>query len=394
MNSHYDVIVVGARCAGAATAMLLARRGARVLVVDRAPEGSDTISTHALMRGGAYLLARWGLLGQIRAAGAPALRETTFHYGSESVTVPIKPRDGVDALSAPRRTLLDPILVRAARQAGAEVLDRVTVRGLLRGPADRVGGVTLERDGASTNVEADLVVGADGIRSTVARETGAQLTRAGAHRSAVVYGYWPGLGLAGTHWYYGPGAAAAGAFPTDGDLTCVFVGVPPARFETGLRGRGESGFLRVLAEVAPELAATVAARPRAGALRSFPGREGFFRRSHGPGWALVGDAGYFKDPITAHGITDALRDADGLDRAVAAGSMAALAEYEAERDAASIELFEVTDRIASFAWDLDEVHRLHQALSEAMKREVAALVQQSSPHTEAPRDRGARDAVG
>ena len=374
MDRHYDVIVAGARCAGAATAMLLARDGARVLVVDRAPEGSDTISTHALMRGGVLLLARWGLLDEVRATGAPPLRVTTFHYGGESVAVPIKPRDGIDALWAPRRTVLDPILVRAARRAGADVRHRVTVRGVLHGPAGSVRGVALEQDGVVREVEAGIVIGADGVRSTIAREAGAATTREAAHSTAVVYGYWPGLKLDGTHWYYEPGVAA-GVFPTDGDLTCVFVAVPPARFESELRSDLQAGFIRVLGEAAPELAHVLAVTPRAGALRPFAGRTGFFRRAQGPGWALVGDAGYFKDPITAHGITDALRDASALARAVAAGTASALAAYEEERDDASRDLFAVTDRIASFAWDLEEVQRLHRDLSEAMKREVAALAE-------------------
>src|SRR5262249_28618223 len=143
----YDVIVVGARCAGAATAMLLARWGARVLVVDRAPAGSDTLSTHMLMRGGMVLLERWGLAGEVLRGGAPPVRWTTFHYGEARVDVPIKPRHGVDFLLGPRRTLLDPILVSAAERAGAEVRHGVKVRGLIAGPDGRVRGVMLDPGG-------------------------------------------------------------------------------------------------------------------------------------------------------------------------------------------------------------------------------------------------------
>ena len=130
VNMDYDVVIVGARAAGAATAVLLARQGMRVLVVDRDRYGTDTLSTHALMRGGVLLLSRWGLLDQIVDAGTPAIRRTTFYYGAETVSVAIKPSPGVDALYAPRRTLLDRVLVDAAVAAGAEVRFGVTVTGL------------------------------------------------------------------------------------------------------------------------------------------------------------------------------------------------------------------------------------------------------------------------
>ena len=119
-HERYDVVIAGARCAGASTALLLARAGLRVLVVDPLPRGRDTLSTHALMRGAVLQLHRWGLLDQIQKAGTPALRVTTFDYADETISVPIKARSGVDALYAPRRTVLDPILVEAAEAAGAE----------------------------------------------------------------------------------------------------------------------------------------------------------------------------------------------------------------------------------------------------------------------------------
>src|SRR5262245_38378596 len=118
---RYDAVIVGARCAGAATALLLARAGAKVLVVDRQAYGSDTMSTHARMRGGGLQLKRWGVIPELVAAGTPPIRSTTFHYGDEAIRVDLKPDHGVDRLFAPRRTVLDPLLVDAARDAGAEV---------------------------------------------------------------------------------------------------------------------------------------------------------------------------------------------------------------------------------------------------------------------------------
>ena len=112
---RYDAVIAGARCAGAATALLLARSGAKVLMVDRQAYGSDTLSTHALMRGAVLQLTRWGLIPDITAAGTPAIRSTTFHYGSEATRVAIKPEHGVECLFAPRRTVLDRLLVDAVR---------------------------------------------------------------------------------------------------------------------------------------------------------------------------------------------------------------------------------------------------------------------------------------
>jgi flavin-dependent dehydrogenase len=155
--------------------------------------------------------------------------------------------------------------------------------------------------------------------------------------------------------------------------------MPAARFHDEVPGDLEAAYRRVLTEAAPELARELAGVAPAEPFRGFPGHPGQMRRSHGPGWALVGDAGYFKDPITAHGISDALRDAELLARAVARGTEEALAAYQAARDDISGELFEITDRIATFAWDLEEVQNLHRRLSRTMNAEVAALLAIVSP---------------
>jgi hypothetical protein len=159
-NSPYDVVIAGARCAGAATAMLLARQGARVLLLDRSRYGADTLSTHALMRGGVLQLHRWGLLPHVIAAGTPAVRLTTFHLPGAVSTVEIKPKHGVDGLYAPRRTVLDVILVDAARRAGADVRFGTSVTGLRRDRTGRVTGITGRAGAARLEVGADLVVGA------------------------------------------------------------------------------------------------------------------------------------------------------------------------------------------------------------------------------------------
>ena len=326
------------------------------------------------MRGAVLQLRRWGLLRALEAAGTPPIRLATFHYAEEEIAIAIKPRDGVDALYAPRRTVLDPLLVDAATASGAQVVHGVAAVDLVRDAHGRVAGALLAgADGAPVRVEASIVIAADGLRSRIAGLAGAPVERAARSATAVVYGHFAGLPLDGYHWYYRPGVSA-GAIPTNAGRTCLFVALPPARFLEELAGGIEPMYRRVLAEAAPEMA-RAAARARLDAkLRPFPGTPGFLRRAWGPGWALVGDAGYFKDPLTAHGITDALRDAELLARAVVAGTDGALAAYQEARDEMSLGLFEATERVASFEWDLDQAKRDHQLLARHMAGEAERLL--------------------
>src|SRR5688572_30032896 len=214
-SSRSDVIVIGARCAGAATAMLLARTGHRVLLVDRGRYGTDTVSTHALMRGAVVQLHRWNVLPAVIAAGTTPVRQATFFYGDESVAVPVKPRDGIDALYAPRRYVLDRLLVDAAGAAGADIVYGVRFKGLQRSDTGRVIGVVLEDEsGREHRVASRVVVGADGMRSTVARLAGAQTYRVGQHATGTMYGHWSGLDVDGYGWYFASGLSAA-AIPTN-----------------------------------------------------------------------------------------------------------------------------------------------------------------------------------
>jgi flavin-dependent dehydrogenase len=375
-RATYDAIVVGTRAAGAATAMLLARLGRRVLVVDRSRYGSDTLSTHALMRGGTLQLHRWGVLGDVTAAGTPPVRRTVFHYDDGDVDVSIKPAGGVDALYAPRRTVLDRILADAAERAGADVRFGTTVTDLVHADDGRVVGVGGRDDrGERFVAHAPLTVGADGIHSVVARLVDAPVRRSAAGASTVVYGYWNGVAVDGYHWYFRQ-RAGAGVIPTNGDAVCAFAAVALGSVETGADPR--SLFDRTVARVAPELADLLAGAPSSAGYRMFAGRRGWMRRPFGPGWALVGDAGYFKDPISAHGITDALRDAELLVRAVGSvgterDQTTALRAYGARRDELSTRLFATTDAIARYHWGTTEIRRLLLELSSAMTCEVEAL---------------------
>jgi 2-polyprenyl-6-methoxyphenol hydroxylase-like FAD-dependent oxidoreductase len=376
-----DVVIVGARCAGAATALLLARSGRRVHVIERSERGSDTLSTHALMRSGVVQLHRWGLLDAVKATDAPAIHRTVFRYGSAETVVTLKAVAGVDALYAPRRTVLDPILVDAAERAGATVRFGERVTGLQRDGSGRVTGVTgATNEGAPFSVSAPLVVGADGTRSTVARLVNAATTRRATHGSAVIYALVPNLTSDTYEWLYRD-QIAAGVIPTNGGASCVFVSVPrgqPARIAVRRPSPAER-FHSLLQAASPSLARRVADAGPVGHLRSHPGTAPFLRQPWGPGWALVGDAGAFTDPLGAHGISCALRDAEVLARAIEPGSTAAaldeaLAGYQQVRNRLTVPLLDVTDAIASFTWDTSTIEPLLRRLAASSADEVSHLL--------------------
>jgi 2-polyprenyl-6-methoxyphenol hydroxylase-like FAD-dependent oxidoreductase len=373
VTTHHDVVIVGARAAGAATALLLARAGLDVLVLDRSPAGTDTLSTHALLRPGVVQLHRWGVLDAVIAAGTPPVRRTTFVYADEVVPVPLKPAHGVDALYAPRRTVLDPILAGAAAEAGADIRYETTITGVVRDVSGRVTGVEGAAHGRPVRHLARWVIGADGVRSMIARAVGAPVERQGTGATAAVYGYWSDLAADGYEWIFRPNACA-GAIPTNHGQTCVFALAGPSWIGRG----GIDSLRRMVAAASPSLAERLALATAPAGVRSFNGRPGYLRRPWGSGWALVGDAGYWKDPISAHGLTDAFRDAELLARAIicaAAGEpeVAAFDEYHRTRDRLSIPLFDVVDRIAGMRWTDAEIPGLLLELNAIMNEEIEMI---------------------
>jgi 2-polyprenyl-6-methoxyphenol hydroxylase-like FAD-dependent oxidoreductase len=384
-QDHHDIIVVGARVAGAATALLLARQGLDVLLLDREPPGLDTLSTHALMRGAVVQLARWGLLEELIALGTPPVEHVVFRYGDDRTSVDLRDRAG--PLYAPRREVLDPLLVEAARAAGATVHHATTVERVLRDPiSGRVTGVVTRPTSGARGWDRELyarhVIGADGRTSKIARGVDAVVQHRGTASGACIYRHVAELPTSGYEWIYRPGLGA-GMIPTNGGRTCVWVGAPTARF---LRERHlgiDEVFDRLLAEAAPEVAERLRWLPR-GRPWGYPGHPSVVREPWGPGWALVGDAGAYRDPITAHGITDALRDAELLADAITAihrdeaPEAVALRAFHNTRDRLGMPIVSATDRIASYDWDLSTLHPNLLELSEAMQVEARFLRQLAS----------------
>lgn len=377
---RFDALIVGARCAGSATALLMARAGMRVLLIDRAPAIGDTLSTHAIMRPGIVMLDRLGVLPAIWAADTPAVTRTRFYYGTDVADIPVRPVGTAPGLCAPRRHVLDRILCDAAVAAGADLSLGTAFEGVRRNTAGRVTGADIRLpDGHLVPVLADIVIGADGRTSRVAEAVGASLLHTDATRAATVFGYFDGVPDEGFRWYFDR-RVQAGVIPTNGGQHCIFASCAPTAFGARFGEDTLNGLAAALRQWEPEISATLlAVRPET-RLRRYPGSRGHIRDCAGPGWALVGDAGYYKDPATAHGISDALLDAGRL-ADTWLRSPDRLDRYRAERDAHAGDLFEITQSIASFDWDLDTLATLHQRLNARMKAEVASIGEGAEPRT-------------
>jgi 2-polyprenyl-6-methoxyphenol hydroxylase-like FAD-dependent oxidoreductase len=347
-TNTFDAIVVGARCGGAATAMLLARRGHRVLLVDRATFPSDMpLSNHLVWPPGVAALDRWGLRDELARTGCPALTSGTIDVGPFALTGRFPPAGGVAEAYAPRRRILDGILVEAATRAGAELWEGCTVDGLLRtGDGETVRGIRGRVRGHTVEATAAIVVGADGMRSTVARMVDAPTYHERPARQGIYFTYWSGVPVADAATLYSRPYRSVVTVPTHDGLTVVSISLPVHAFRAA-RADIAGHYARTLDEVAPELAEQVRAGRREerwiGAAT-----PGFFRRPHGRGWALVGDAGYVKDPCTAQGISDAFHHAELLAGAIDTGLRdpeamhAALVGYEQRRNDAVMAMYEFT----------------------------------------------------
>jgi 2-polyprenyl-6-methoxyphenol hydroxylase-like FAD-dependent oxidoreductase len=319
MGEDYDVAVVGARCAGSPLAIKLSRAGARVLLVDKDEFPSDTPSTHFFQAEGMLSLQRLGVLDRLMSTGAPLIEDA--HNQIEYLVIrsrwPTRPGDAGGALCV-RRPVLDTILMQRAREVGVEVRTRTRATGLLGN--GRVRGLRItDGAGRESEVMARLVVGADGRGSFVARHTAARMYNVTASERFGFWGYYEGVTVSSpvTAYLHRFGEEFLIAAPTDSGLFMVIT-LPPRHRLPLFRADSESAFDEHVAKD-PVLAELVAGRKRVGRLCSVLGFAGYFRESAGRGWVLVGDAGHFKDPAPAQGISDALRQVDRLAPAIIAG---------------------------------------------------------------------------
>ena len=365
MPNTYDAIIVGARCAGAPTAMLLARKGYRVLLVDRATFPSDTLSTHLIHAPGVAALKRWGLLDDVVATGCPAVDRYSFDFGFFTIAGTAHPSDGNTTAYAPRRTVLDKILVDAAAAAGAEVREAFTVEDVLVENGVVVGIRGHDAGGPSVVERARVVVGADGRSSHVAKVVQPEQYNEKPMLQWSYYTYWSGLPTSGFETYIRPDRGWA-MLPTNDDLTLLVLGWPYAE-SNAYKADVEANYLKTL-ELVPEVAARVRGAKREDRFHG-GAVPNFFRKPYGPGWGLIGDAGYNKDPITAQGISDAFRDAEAYSTAldeIFTGTRTfedAMAEYHAARDEHVVPIYEFTTQLATMEAPPPEVQQVLLAVS-------------------------------
>jgi flavin-dependent dehydrogenase len=361
----HDVVVVGAGCAGAPTAMLLARLGYRVLLLDRSRFPRDTLSTHYLQQPGVALLRDWKLLEAVLATGCPPLDQVRYRAAGVTLRGAAWRYDGIGFAVAPRRYLLDRLLVEAAVAAGAEFRDGQRVTDLLVDGGSVVGVRCRTAGGPPVDVRARLIVGADGMRSVVAARAGAATRLTDPLMTCVYYTYWPGLAGGAFEIHEAPGRWV-GVVPTNDGLTLVATYFPQAEYDR-VRGDAAAAYLDAVRSTAPAVYERVAGAERAERLRGTGAQQNYFRQSVGPGWALVGDAGHHKDSLTARGITDAFHSAALLAEAIGADLhhpwrlRAALLRYERRRDELLMDEYLTTLAMARLALPDERVARLRAA---------------------------------
>ena len=349
MPKIFDAIVVGARCAGSPTAMLLARRGYRVLVVDRATFPSDTVSTHVIQPLGVAALARWGLLDRLTATGCPPIHTMAFDFGPFTIAGAPGTKESPVAY-CPRRTILDKLLVDAAAEAGAEIREGFTVEEILIEDGCVLGIKGRSQGGDLVTERATVVVGADGWHSLVVKAVQPERYAEKPPLLAAYYSYWSDLPIDGRFEIFIRPRRGFGAVPTHDGLTLIVGGWPYAEFAANKQDV-EGHFLRML-ELVPEFANRMRGAERKA---RFAGATlpNYFHRPYGPGWVLVGDAGYIKDSITAQGINDAFRDAERCAAALndsLSGARAfdeVMGEYQRARDTHVLPMFEFTCQLAT-----------------------------------------------
>ncbi|MEA2207074.1 MAG: hypothetical protein QOE77_3850 [Blastocatellia bacterium] len=362
----YDAIIVGARCAGSPLAMLLARKGYKVLLLDKATFPSDTISTHHIHQPGIARLKSWGLLEKIQGSNCPATETIRFDVGPFALLgSPVPSGDSVQAY-APRRRVLDKILVDAAVEAGAELRDRFSVEELTTDGTGVTGIRGRAQKGQVVTEKARIVIGADGARSLVARAVQAPVHADRGMLTCNYYSYWSGVPLDGVELYPRDGRMIVVDKTNDG-LTLVVVVWPVGEFQR-VRENVEAEFLGEIRASVLSLAERLDGGRREERFAGTGYIPNFLRKSFGPGWALVGDAAYHKDPITAQGITNSFSHAELLAESLDEGFSGrhkmeeALANYEQQRNEQVLPMFDFTCQLAKLESPTPEMAHLFAAL--------------------------------
>ena len=370
----YDVIIIGGRCAGASLARLIAALGIRVLLIDKCQFPSDTISTHCITLPGLHHLARWGLIQKIIATSAPLVQKFDlevankpwpgfFGYGRGSWTL------------APRRTVLDSILIEEASKAGATVWQETKVT-KVQVNSRRGTQVTGTRKSSGRFEEtAAIVIGADGRRSRVAHDVAASTEWSRQSRLGGWYAYYASLPVDTAIWAFGE-SASAGSFPTNNGLACVWsmcdLKAMPRRSSDHL-----TNFYSALRASSERLSEWVASAQIISQLTFFGAYPGFMRNQFGPGWALIGDASRFSHPVTAHGISDAFRDAQLVADAIYSNLngecswIEAARRYANRQDATTKQAFEITQEIAGLNWATTNISDLLTAYKASVQTALA-----------------------
>ena len=374
MSHSSSIVIVGARVAGATTAIHLARMGHDVTLIDRTSPDRDVVSTHLLMRAGVHQLQRIGATGRLAASGTPFQRSMTLGFGDQVFEFAVRERFGVSEFCAPRRPVLDTLLLDMAREAGADVRLGCTVTGVTRDRRGRVSGVAVSGAGGDETIEARFVVGADGVRSTIARHVDAQTLFHHPSDGSVIYSYFDLGGPDVFDFRYLSGWNAGLAATNDG-MTLVYVAMP----HHALGADTEATFRRGVLASIPDHADAVLSADRVERFRRSTGVPTVLRRPAGPGWFLVGDAGFSKDPATAHGLTSAMTDAQLTADAIheALGSPVresdAASRFWAHRDSFAWPLIRHGVGLGSFAWSDPAVASEHMRALGAINDDECAF---------------------
>jgi 2-polyprenyl-6-methoxyphenol hydroxylase-like FAD-dependent oxidoreductase len=363
---RYDVIVVGARCAGAATALVLSRAGLRVLCLERAPAMSDTISTHYIHREGVAILDKWGVLDDLRRTACPSISKV--RYQLEDLTLEKAIVDAREAPIAPRRHILDPVLASAAAAQGADVRYGCRVTDLIWSNHAVIGVRAVTKGGVSFTESAMLVVGADGINSTIARLVQAQKYREYPARTCVYYTYWAGVQMDARMTIRRQRAALA--FPTHDGATLV-AAIWPHTSLPKIRADIEQNFLETVRATDPMLAGSLRAEDRIERFFGTGHLRAFFRAAAGPGWVLIGDAGLHKDPLPANGITDAWVQAEDLAQELMHqldcqnDAVVRLSRFWRHRDETFGDIYEMTHHFAGMSFSQSSLELLSRGMTDA-----------------------------